>query len=42
MSQNKYRILNEIKELRSLIKNHCVDKSFKTRLIYIHLQMKVF
>ena len=34
MSQNKYRILNEIKELRSLIKNHCVDKSFKARLIY--------
>lgn len=34
MSQNKYRILNEIKELRSLIKNHCVDKSFKARLTY--------
>lgn len=34
MSQNKYRILNEIKELKSLIKNHYADNSFKARLIY--------
>lgn len=34
MAQNKYRMLNEIKELKSLIKNNCVDKSFKAQLTY--------
>ena len=34
MSQNQYRMLNEIKELKSLINTYCADKSFKAKLTY--------
>ena len=34
MSQNQYRMLNEIKELKSLINNYRFDKSFKAQLTY--------
>ena len=34
MSQNQYRMLNEIKELKSLINAYCAVKSFNAKLTY--------